>query len=105
MEKFPEYIYTVDCKGRPYSSGCEGRTSEVPGQLPPYYMPTKENGKWDYRSVSPRHLDRTKFEGWKKLFYELEGWDPKTGWQTRGTLETLGLKNVANELENMGKLP
>ena len=68
-------------------------------------MPTKENGKWDYRSVVPRHLDRNKFEDWKTLFYELEGWDPQTGWQRRDTLKKLGLEYVADELEATGKLP
>lgn len=95
MEKFPKYIYTVDAKSASY----------IPGRPPIYYMPTKENGKWDYRNVIPRHLDENKVEDWKTLFYELEGWDSRTGWQTRATLEALGLKNVADELESRGKLP
>ena len=95
MEKFPEYVYSVDTTG----------ISRVLGEPPSYYMPTKENGKWGYRNVVPRHLDKNKVEDWKTLFYELEGWEPKTGWQTRATLEALGLKNIANELERMGKLP
>ena len=95
MEKFPEYMYIVDAVG----------TSHVPGKPPAYYMPTKENGKWDYRNVVPRHLDKNKVEDWKTLFYKQEGWDTKTGWQTRATLEALGLKNVADELGDMGKLP
>ena len=95
MEKFPEYVYSVDGKGRP----------SVPGKPLAYYMPTKENGKWEYRNVVPRHLDKHNVEEWKTLFYELEGWDPETGWQTRGTLEALGLEKVADELANMGKLP
>jgi aldehyde:ferredoxin oxidoreductase len=95
MEKFPEYVYTVDAQG----------TSYQPGKPPAYYSPTIENGKWDYRNVVPRHLDKDKVEEWKTLFYELEGWDTKTGWQTRATLEGLGLKNVADELQAAGKLP
>ena len=94
MEKFPEYVYSVDTEG----------ISRL-GKPPSYYMPTKENGKWDYRNVVPRHLDKNKVEDWKTIFYEQEGWDPRTGWQRRDTLEGLGLKNVADELEGMGKLP
>ena len=67
-------------------------------------MPTKENGEWDYRKVLPEQLDKDKVEDWKTLYYELEGWDTKTGWQTRDTLENLGLQNIANELESMKKL-
>jgi aldehyde:ferredoxin oxidoreductase len=68
-------------------------------------MCTKEDGKWDYRNVVPRHLDKDKVEDWKTLFYEVEGWDPKTGWQTRTTLEGLGLTKAAGELETAGKMP
>jgi len=40
-----------------------------------------------------------KFEDFKTKFYELEGWDVKTGWPTRETLESLDLDYVADELE------
>ncbi|MEI9476423.1 MAG: aldehyde ferredoxin oxidoreductase N-terminal domain-containing protein [Deltaproteobacteria bacterium] len=95
MEKFPEYVYSVDTEG----------ISRAKGKPPSYYMPTKKNGRWDYRNVVPRHLDRNKVEDWKTLFYEQEGWDPKTGWQLRGTLESFGLENVADELKTNNKLP
>lgn len=100
MEKFAEFVYSVDSKGR---------VSYLHPQRPPsYWMTTKENEKWDYRNVVPRHLDRDKVEEWKTIFYELEGWDPKTGWQTRATLEALGLDRVLNrvidELKSAGKL-
>lgn len=39
------------------------------------------------------------------LFYEVSGWDKKTGWPTRETWEKYGLKDVADELESIGKLP
>lgn len=86
MEVFPEYIYSVD--------------SESADMLP-----CKVDGKWDYVKVAPRHLDRDKVEDLKTTFYELEGWDPQTGWQTRATLERLGLNQVADELAVAGKLP
>lgn len=39
------------------------------------------------------------------LFYEENGWDLATGWPFRETWEKFGLKDVADELEKLGKLP
>ena len=50
-------------------------------------------------------IDKAKFEALKDRYYELRGWDVTTGWPTRAKLEELGLKNVADELANIGKLP
>ena len=44
------------------------------------------------------------FEEFKTRFYNLEGWDPKTGYPTGNTLESLGLGYVADELEENNKL-
>lgn len=68
------------------------------------YMPGKEDGKWGFYGYSERTLDRAKFEEFKTLFYELQGWDPATGYPTRPALEALGLGYVADELETQGKL-
>lgn len=38
-------------------------------------------------------------------YYELRGWDPETGWLPKKLLERLGLSDVANELEKLGKTP
>jgi len=38
-------------------------------------------------------------------YYELRGWDKKTGWPSREKLEELDLKDVADTLEKMGRLP
>jgi aldehyde:ferredoxin oxidoreductase len=38
-------------------------------------------------------------------YYELRGWDKKTGIPTRAKLESMSLKSVADELEKLGKLP
>jgi aldehyde:ferredoxin oxidoreductase len=38
-------------------------------------------------------------------YYQVRGWDTKTGLIPRRKLEELGLRNVADELERMGKLP
>lgn len=39
------------------------------------------------------------------LFYKENGWDLQTGWPTRSTWEKYGLKDVADEMELLGKLP
>jgi aldehyde:ferredoxin oxidoreductase len=50
-------------------------------------------------------IDKAKFEALKDRYYKLRGWDVTTGWPTRAKLEELGLKYVADELANIGKLP
>ncbi len=60
--------------------------------------------RWAYEDVGPRHLDREKFDLFKTRFYNYEGWDPATGWPTRSTLESLGLGEIADSLEQWGKL-
>ena len=44
-------------------------------------------------------------DGMLDRYYELHGWDNKTSWPTRETLEMLKLKDVADYLEDLGKLP
>jgi aldehyde:ferredoxin oxidoreductase len=91
-EHFTDYNYEV---------------GSVPGYTTyevPYVVPQYKNGKWSYESVVGRTLDRSGVEQWKDHFYKVEGWDLKTGWPTRKTLEELGLKDVADELESKNKL-
>ena len=50
---------------------------------------------------------RCEKENWDEMlnrFYELQGWDKKTGLQTRKTLIELGMEDVAEKLEQAGKL-
>jgi aldehyde:ferredoxin oxidoreductase len=50
---------------------------------------------------------RCEKENWDKMldqFYELQGWDKKTGLQTRTLLKRLGMENVAQRLEKAGRL-
>lgn len=47
-------------------------------------------------------LERDKFEATKEEYYKLHGWDVKTGIPTRKRLEELGLKYVADKLEENG---
>jgi aldehyde:ferredoxin oxidoreductase len=49
-------------------------------------------------------IDRGTFEETKDRYYELRGWDLATGVPTRATLESLGLKDVADELDRQGVL-
>jgi len=50
-------------------------------------------------------IDKAQFEALKDRYYTLRGWDVNTGWPTRTKLEELGLKDVADELASIGKLP
>jgi aldehyde:ferredoxin oxidoreductase len=90
MVHFSDYIYRVPFTGV--------------GRYAMYYLPGREKGKWDYIRVNGRCLDKAKFEEFKTRFYNLEGWDSRSGWPKRRTLESLGLKFVADELEKKGKL-
>jgi aldehyde:ferredoxin oxidoreductase len=67
-------------------------------------MPGIENEKWRYIKVLGRHFDKNKFEEFKTRFYRLQGWDTSTGYPTRGTLESLDLGYVADELERNDRL-
>jgi aldehyde:ferredoxin oxidoreductase len=70
----------------------------------PYPAPMLKDGKWVYDMGIGRVMDKDKYEEWKTKYFTLEGWDPATGWPKRNTLEELGLNNVADELEKLGKL-
>jgi aldehyde:ferredoxin oxidoreductase len=91
----------------------QGRTRDLVRFAPYIYkqplpisclVPGRENGKWKFINPKGRSLDEDKFEQWKQSFYELEGWDPKTGWPRRKTLNDLGIDRVADELAAAGKL-
>lgn len=49
-------------------------------------------------------VDEDKFNGLVDTYYDLRGWDKKTGRPTRSTLEQLDLKDVADVLEASGKI-
>ncbi|MBW1998270.1 MAG: hypothetical protein JRJ29_09940 [Deltaproteobacteria bacterium] len=48
--------------------------------------------------------DREKWDRMLDEFYEIHGWDKETGLQTRSTLMELGMKEVADKLQEAGKL-
>ena len=90
--KFSPYIYKQDLQG-------------FAKMAPFFFWPGQnENGKWEYREIPSRHLDEEGVEMWKTRFYSLEGWDIKTGWPTRSTLEEMDLGFAADALEAVGKL-
>jgi aldehyde:ferredoxin oxidoreductase len=89
MVHFADYYYT-----RP-SSAPDGH---------PEYMPGRKNGKWRYIKTLGRHFDKNKFEEFKTRFYKLQGWDTRTGYPTRGTLESLDLGYVSDELKKNNRL-
>jgi aldehyde:ferredoxin oxidoreductase len=49
-------------------------------------------------------VDRQEFERMKDEYYAIRGWNAATGLQTRQTLEGLGLKDVADDMERRGLL-
>ena len=63
-----------------------------------------DGSKWSYQNCTDIWIDKDAFEEWKTKFYRLEGLDVKTGQPTRATLESAGLKYVADELAAKGKL-
>jgi len=73
----------------------EGRTRKDDESVIPYFK------KPDIDGIS---LDTAKFARLLDEFYELRGWNKNTGRPTREKLEELGLKSVADELEELGLL-
>jgi aldehyde:ferredoxin oxidoreductase len=61
----------------------------------------------DKPAFTPGHsrMDRADMEAAKDAFYEMLGWDKKTGAPTRETLERVGLKDVADTLAAGNLLP
>ena len=76
------------------------------GEVFPFFMWTcrDDDGKWHYKDLMGRSMDKAKFEEWKTIFYRLEGWDTKTGWPKRSTLEQMDMGFVADTLEAAGRL-
>ena len=49
-------------------------------------------------------MDEEKYNQMLDEYYDLHGWDRETSFPKRGTLEELGLSDVADDLEKIGKL-
>ncbi|MBT3366032.1 MAG: aldehyde ferredoxin oxidoreductase family protein [Nitrospina sp.] len=48
-----------------------------------------------------KKIDKKKFAGMLDDYYEIVGWDKKTGIPKRSTLESLGLHDVADDMDNI----
>jgi aldehyde:ferredoxin oxidoreductase len=77
----------------------EGLTREQ-DTLPKKLINYRMSGTWPEDKVDPEDLERMKNE-----YYTAMAWDMESGFPTRETLKTLGLPDVAADLEKMGKLP
>ena len=69
-------------------------------QLPKRLMEPLPDGQFAGEAFTQEILDSM-----LDNYYELRGWDKKTGIPTRAKLERMSLKSVADELEKLGKLP
>lgn len=72
------------------------REDDIP-QQPRHWEEVKSGPLKGYK------LERADYEKMLDEYYELHGWD-KNSYPTRKTLEELGLSNVADDLEKIGKL-
>jgi len=86
MEVFPDYVYEQKSRGE---------------MMPMYDEKTQ---KWSYSAGEGRKLDRVKVEEWKTKFYDFEGFNTANGWPKRNTLEDMGLKNVADVMQEKNRL-
>jgi len=88
MENFTGYYY------RPGASYC--------GFAPE--LPIFDGSKWEWKNCKELYFTREGVDQWKTHFYNVEGWDPDTGYPKRKTLEDLGMKHVADLLQSKNKL-
>jgi aldehyde:ferredoxin oxidoreductase len=49
-------------------------------------------------------MDEEEYNRMLDEYYDLHGWDRETSFPTRKTLVDLGLENVVDDLEKLGKL-
>jgi aldehyde:ferredoxin oxidoreductase len=94
---FPPYTSYVYTPGEPYLQ------SNKTGAPPPATYCTWKNNAW-VQDPCRFPLEKARMDEFKTIYYELEGWDAKTGRPKRSTLEKLGLKYAADELEKKGRL-
>jgi aldehyde:ferredoxin oxidoreductase len=77
----------------------QGRTRATDESVIPYF---EEPSNWP---KEPQNLDVNQFSDLLDRYYNLRGWDKNSGIPKRDTLERCGLKNIADELSKLGKLP
>jgi len=88
MENFTGYYY------RPGASYCGYSTT----------LPILNGDTWEFQNCRELYFSREGVDQFKTHFYNIEGWDPNSGYPKRKTLEDLGMKHVADLLESKGKL-
>jgi len=79
----------------------QGRMREHDESVIPYF----KQPDFQPEANTPHTIDPDKFRLLMDRYYEKRGWDKRTGWPTQQKLEDLGLKDIADELEELGKLP
>lgn len=88
LEKFGGYMYKPGASYCGFSGG----------------FPIYDGSKWEWKSIHELYLDEKGFERWKTAFYNVEGWDPDSGFPKRKTLEDLGMQHVADLLHANNRL-
>jgi aldehyde:ferredoxin oxidoreductase len=83
----------------------ENRTRENDTLNEPYFKKAITCLAGTATGLASGPINRAEFEALKDKYYELRGWDVNTGWPTRAKLEELGLKDIADELASIRKLP
>jgi aldehyde:ferredoxin oxidoreductase len=89
QEKFPGHYY------RPGASYNPGEGAD---------LPVFDGSKWEWADCRELYFEDKGVERWKTAFYKTEGWDPATGYPTLKTLESLGMKHVADVLKSRNRL-
>ena len=88
MENFSGYYY------RPGASYCGYAQT----------LPILNGDKWEFQNCKELYFSREGVDQFKTHFYNVEGWDPDSGYPKRKTLEGLGMKHVADVLQSKDKL-
>jgi aldehyde:ferredoxin oxidoreductase len=79
----------------------ENRTRENDTVNEPYFKKAIPCLMGTGAGLSCGPIDKAKFEALKDRYYELRGWDIKTGWPKSEKLDELGLKDIAGGLKNL----
>ena len=79
----------------------QGRTRDTDESVIPYFTQPDD---WP-DDPAPSSIEPVKFRALLDRYYALVGWDKTTGWPTRAHLEDIGLKDIADGLGSIGKLP
>jgi aldehyde:ferredoxin oxidoreductase len=67
-------------------------------------LPILKGDKWEIQNCKELYFSREGVDQFKTHFYNVEGWNPDSGYPTRKTLEGLGMPKVADYLKSKYKL-